>query len=81
MLIEETKWMKTILPKHYKCEPRENGVHCKSKIGIDDCDSEHFHYIFEAIKQKFGVRFMEVCHQTCTNHKEFTVYIKPEKNE
>jgi len=75
---EETKFMKSLLPDHYTCEPRNDGVHCYSNIGIDENDPEHFEYIFLAIKQKFKKRFMEVYHQTCTDHKKFTVYIRPE---
>jgi hypothetical protein len=75
-MIEETKWMKNLLPSHYTCEPRENGVHCHSPIGIDENDPEQWDYTFKAIKQKFGERFMEVFHQTCTNHVKFTVYLR-----
>jgi len=80
MLIEETKWMKNLLPDDYTCEPRENGVHCHSQEGIADdkglCD--HFDLICKAIEQKFGDRFMEIFHQTNTYHRRFTVYIRPE---
>lgn len=77
---EETEFMKSILPSHYTCEPRDNGVHCYSEIGIqkgkDAEDDEHWEYIMKAIRQKFSDRFMEVYHKTCTNHVKFTVYIK-----
>ncbi len=76
-MIEETKWMQKILPDHYTCVSKENGVHCHSRKGIDDNDKEHWFYIFEAIKQKFGDRFIELYHQTCTNHQKFTVYLRP----
>lgn len=76
-MLEETKWMKKLLPEDYTCEPRENGVHCYSNKGIADdkgyCD--HWDLIVKAIKQKFGDRFMEIFHQTCTYHTKFTVYI------
>lgn len=77
LLVEETKWMKDLLPDHYTCEPRINGVHCHSKIGIDENDPEHFDFIHKAIKQKYEDRFMEIFHQTCTNHVKFTVFIHP----
>ena len=77
---KETEWMKGLLPADYVCEPRDNGVHCYSTEGIADdkglCD--HWDLICKAIKQKFGDRFMEIFHQTCTYHKKFTVYIRPE---
>lgn len=78
---EEAEFMQYILPAHYTVEPRANGVQCESPIGIDDCDTEHWGYIMEAIKQKFGKRFLEAYHQTCTDHKKFMVYIRPVKEE
>ncbi len=75
-MIEETNYMKNLLPSHYTCEPRDNGVHCYSPIGIDEEDKEQWPYTLKAIKQKFGERFMEVYHQTYTNHIKFTVYLK-----
>lgn len=74
---EETEFMQSILPDHYMCEPRKNGVHCYSSTGIDETDPEHWDYIFKAIKQGFGSRFMEVYHQTSANHTKFTVFIQP----
>lgn len=76
MMNKETEYMRILLPDHYTCEPREDGVHCYSSIGIDECDPEHWHFVFEAIKQKFGNKFISVYHQTCTNHMKFTVYLK-----
>ena len=72
---QETEWIKELLPNHYTCESRNNGVHCYSEKGIDENDSEHWDYIMKAIKQKFKERFIEVFHQTYTNHKQFTVFI------
>ena len=73
---KDVDFMRRVLPDHYTCEPRENGVHCHSLIGVEDNDPEHWEYIFLAIKQQFGDRFMEVYHQTCTDHLKFTVYIR-----
>ena len=78
-MIEETAWMASILPSHYTCEPRENGVHCHSPIGISECDTEHWGYIEKAIEQKYGERFMEIFCQTCTNNVKFTVFLRPNK--
>ena len=80
---EETEFMKGILPTHYTCEPRDNGVHCHSQIGIKDtfkaseAPDDHWELIMKAIKQKFGGRFMEVFSQVSTRHSKFTVFIKP----
>jgi hypothetical protein len=74
---QETKYMKGLLPDDYVCEPRKNGVHCNSKIGIrGNGPDEHWELIVKAIKQKYGKRFLEIFHQTCTHHKRFTVYFK-----
>lgn len=73
---KETEFMKRLLPNHYTCEPRDNGVYCYSNFGIDENDPEHWEYIFLAIKQEFKERFMEVFHQTCSDHLEFTVFLR-----
>lgn len=73
---EAVAFMKRVLPDHYTCKPRSNGVHCHSPIGVDDCDPEHWYYIYKAIQQKFGDNFMEVYCQTCTNYMKFTVFVK-----
>jgi len=74
----DLQFMQDLLPDHYTCEPRDNGIHCHSQIGIADdkgkCD--HFDLIYKAIKQRFNKRFMEIFHQTCTYHKKFTVFIR-----
>ena len=73
---EDAIYMQKLLPDHYTCETRENGVYCNSRIGVDDCDPEHWDYIYKAILQKFGDRFMEVYCQTCTNYMSFTVFLR-----
>lgn len=65
MMIEETKWIKQLLPNHYTCEPRENGVHCYSYEGIPDdqgpCD--HFSWHFENDGHGGFVRVCDDCGQ------------------
>ena len=83
-MTDEVAFMKRILPDHYDCQPRKQGVHCYSSIGIQDtfpADSggdDHWDLIEAAIKQKFGDRFMEIFFQTNTRYKKFTVYIREE---
>lgn len=48
----------------------------RTVIVSDAEDIEHWNYIFNAIKQHFGSRFQEVFHNTCTNHVDFTIYLK-----
>lgn len=46
-------------------------------VYVDDAeDDEHWGYIFKAIKQHFGERFLEVFHNTCFCHIDFTIYLK-----
>jgi hypothetical protein len=48
------------------------------KFTVTDAeDDEHWSYIFEAIKQHFGEKFMEVYHETCSYHLDFFIYYKP----
>lgn len=78
IMIQETEWIKQILPDTYICEPRENGVHCYSNIGIPENSGydEHWGLIVKAMEQKYGERFIELFEQTSTNHMKFTVYLK-----
>lgn len=71
---EELEYIKRILPSHYTCEQRDNGVHCYSEKGIND--DKQWNYILLSFKKKFNDRLMEVYHQTCTNHVKFTVFLK-----
>lgn len=64
--------MRNILPAHYTCEEKENGIHCYSEKGI----SEGWDAVMLAVKNWFGDKFLEVYHKTCTNHLEFTVFLK-----
>jgi len=74
---EEAIWAAQLLPDHYLVVATEKGVECLSPIGIDDSDEEHWHYIMMAIRKKFPDRFLEVFHTTCTDHRRFTIYLKP----
>lgn len=74
----ETEIVKNLLPEHYTCEERENGVHCYSEKGISESNKdEAFDMFMRALRVIFGERLIEVYHQTCTNHIKFTVYLRP----
>lgn len=84
LLTEEAEFMEKILPEHYTITAREKYVQCTSPTGIrknifgyDEEDDEHWDFILNAIRQKYGARFQEVYHNTCTYHVNFSVYIKP----
>lgn len=67
-----------LLPAHYVCKPVPDGVFCLSEKGISESDSDQaFCILLNALKMIFRERFLEVFHQTCTNHSAFTVYLKP----
>lgn len=69
----DLEFMQSILPDHYACHTMGNGVHCKSRIGIEDSPREN---MMNVIRQYFADRFLEVFCQVCTAHKSFTVYAK-----
>lgn len=91
-VVKDIDFVKSILPNSYKVgESKKLGsVHCVSEIGIvkspfvnstgrmitDDEDEVEWSKIFRAIKNHFGERFQEVYHNTCTNHVDFTIYLK-----
>lgn len=80
---EDVLFLKKVLPSHYSIEiEKDNCIHCKSSIGIQDNgkeDEEHWGYIFKAIKNHFKERFSEVYSHTCTYKLDFCVYIKRTK--
>lgn len=70
---KDLTFIKNALPKHYICEPREEGVFCYSPIGIvSDDDWDEF---INKLKSHFGDHFSEIYHSVCTNHTKFTIYI------
>lgn len=69
-------YIKAVLPNHYEVKEskRKGSVHCKSSIGLEY--GEQWVYFMEGLKQRFP-DFLEVYHNTCHNHIDFTVYFKP----
>ena len=78
----DLQFVRSILPDHYTVQEgkKKGSIHCKSEIGIrhkiDAEDDEHWHYVFSAIKQKFGKRFQEVFHNVSFCHTDFIIYLK-----
>jgi hypothetical protein len=72
-IVEDISFVRSILPDHYEVgESKKLGsIHCKSSVGMQD---DGFIYV---IADHFGERFQEVFHNTCTNHVDFTIYLKP----
>jgi hypothetical protein len=74
------EYIKHILPEHFEVkESKQKGnIHCKSSIGIKD--DEQWSYFMSALKHRFQSDFLEVYHNICHNHVDFTVYFK-QKNK
>jgi hypothetical protein len=72
------KYVTQILPDHYEVkESKQKGnVHCKSSTGIDENDEERWGYFMDSLRTRFKGEFLEVFHNTCTNHVDFTIYFK-----
>lgn len=91
-IVKDIEFVKSILPPSYRVgESKKLGsVHCVSKTGIvkspyvnstgrmitDAEDEKGWEKIFGKIRSHFGSRFQEVYHNTCTNHVDFTIYLK-----
>jgi hypothetical protein len=74
------KYIKNILPDSYEVkESKQPGnVHCKSATGfiIEDEDDEQWSYFMSCLRSRFEGEFLEVNHNTCHNHVDFTIYFK-----
>lgn len=91
MFTQDLNFIKSILPKRYKCEPREQGVHCYDPTGkginddhmanepYDPVYDNQWALICKAIEQKFGDRLMEIYGQEPQYWSRFTVYLRPRK--
>lgn len=77
-LVEDMEWVKEILPASYVVSEsvKLGSIHCVSPTGIPD-GSRWGSDIFPVIQAHFGERFQEVYHNTCYNHVDFTIYLKP----
>lgn len=76
-------FIKRLLPDHYqvsKLPESPNAFRCVSKIGIkkngEQEDEEHWSYIMQALKSRFGSELSEVYHNVCFAHKDFIIYLK-----
>jgi hypothetical protein len=73
--------VKVILPDHYSVKESVNTIHCVSEIGIKkDIDAEgdeHWSYIMSALKNHFREKFLEINHNVCFCHTDFTINLKP----
>lgn len=91
MFKQDLEFIEGILPKRYKCEQREKGVHCYDTTGegINDDHMAHEKYdpetdnqwalIVKSMKQRFGDRLMEIYGQEPAYWSKFTVYLRPPK--
>jgi hypothetical protein len=64
-----------LLPQYAMKNNPVYGMNCVSKTGISDAKDEWLP-VFQAIKKHFGSRFLEVNHTVCSDHLNFTIYLK-----
>lgn len=55
---------------------RPDKIRCRSNSGIDD--EEKWTYLILSFELRWRERFIEVNHDVCTGHTDFTIYLKPE---
>jgi hypothetical protein len=70
---------------------KKGSIHCQSEIGIrkspylnpstgnmvtDAEDDNRWKDVLQSLKSHFGDRFLEVYHNTCFCHVDFTIYIR-----
>lgn len=73
---EDMKFLRKILPTHYRVEPskeKATSIHCVSNVGVDETYWGEF---MKILKLSFGARFQEVYHNTCYCHTDFTIHLK-----
>ena len=68
--------IRNLIPSHYKCEQREYGINCYSRIGF--LDEKDFDIFFEKLKKHLGERFQEINCNVCTYYRDFTIYFEKE---
>lgn len=57
-------------------------IYTYRNITVTDAeDEEHWSYIVKAIKSHFGLRFMEIDHNTNFCHVDFVIYLKLSSHE
>ncbi len=81
-MLTEAKFIKTLLPAHYLCEPKHNGVFCYSTDHKYIMPPNVWFTFNDMLKVKFGNRLVEIInnenrHQHyIKNHLEFTVVLR-----
>lgn len=68
-------FVRNLLPSSYKITNTRNGIRCQSNKGI----AEGWNMVFDALKNHFGMRFMEVYHITNYNHVDFIVFLSSDE--
>ena len=58
-----------------KHDQKQEVWRCRSNRGIEDeRDWDNF---VASVKQRWPGRFLQIDHATCTNHTDFSIYLKP----
>jgi hypothetical protein len=78
----DINYVKGILPSHYRVTSgkKENSIHCVSEFGLKTPDGkedeEKWQTVMRCLRGNFGTRFLEVFHNVCYMHTDFTIYLK-----
>ena len=70
---ELLNWLSTVLPTHYKFELLQNGVNCKSPIGINE-NTKEWNEFLRKLKRQVQTYLREIYHEVNHDHKEFTIF-------
>lgn len=73
--MQQTDFIRSILPDHYTVVNKQKKIHCFSRIGIDENTNE-WEEFKEKVRKFFGDSLSEFYHITCHNHVNFEIYIK-----
>jgi len=69
--------VRRILSPSYTVRPslEANAIRCTSHTGIADDTDAAFDAVMTAFRRHFGERLLEVSHNVCAFHQDFTIYL------
>ena len=83
---QDLEFTQIVLPSHYQCSIKANGILCESTIGICDDHMTHDRYnpetddhwmlITKAMRQKWGERLLEINSIEPQTHSVIKIYLK-----
>ncbi len=82
-MIAEAEYIRHILPNHFYCLSRFNGVYCYTKDLKYEMPLDIWVRFNDMLKVKYGTRLVDIvapekiAHNFIKNHTEFTVVLRP----